>query len=146
MPFKIEKLYMSSISSVSNDDGNCANVTTTTDYTNSTITDDINFTNQTNYENSTTGYMNNTNERNCTNSVASPVYVKWPHSNGACMLWLFADMVACTASIWNLAAIALDRLLVRLNLYTNSARSQYIIQEKHLNFMLLIRFYINRQL
>ena len=39
-------------------------------------------------------------------------YIKWPHSNGACVIWLFSDMVACTASIWNLVIIAFDRFLV----------------------------------
>ena len=37
---------------------------------------------------------------------------KWLHGKEVCNLWTLADIVACTASIWNLAAIALDRLLV----------------------------------
>ena len=40
-------------------------------------------------------------------------YIDWPHSNGICVIWLFSDMVACTASIWNLVIIAFDRFLVR---------------------------------
>ena len=40
-------------------------------------------------------------------------YIDWPHRDGVCILWLFFDMVACTASIWNLVIIAFDRFLVR---------------------------------
>ena len=40
-------------------------------------------------------------------------YIDWPHREGVCILWLFFDMVACTASIWNLVIIAFDRFLVR---------------------------------
>ena len=38
--------------------------------------------------------------------------LKWPHNEGSCMIWLFSDLVACTASIWNLVIIAFDRFLV----------------------------------
>ena len=39
-------------------------------------------------------------------------FIDWPHNNGTCIIWLFSDMVACTASIWNLVIIAFDRFLV----------------------------------
>ena len=38
--------------------------------------------------------------------------LKWPHNEGSCMIWLFSDLVGCTASIWNLVIIAFDRFLV----------------------------------
>ena len=40
--------------------------------------------------------------------------LKWPHNQGSCIVWLFSDLVACTASIWNLVIIAFDRFLVSL--------------------------------
>ena len=40
--------------------------------------------------------------------------LKWPHNQGSCIVWLFSDLVACTASIWNLVIIAFDRFLVGL--------------------------------
>ena len=117
MPFKIELLYLSNLDIISSDeDATSANRTISADHTPSGITPkyDMHGKNETGYADSTIGPMNNTNERTDTNTNTYPAYTRWPHGDGVCMLWLFADMVACTASIWNLAAIALDRLLVRL--------------------------------
>ena len=46
------------------------------------------------------------------NNGTSTYSLAWHHNEKVCIIWLLADMVACTASIWNLAAIALDRLTV----------------------------------
>lgn len=35
----------------------------------------------------------------------------WRHGDGACAFWIFADIFVCTASVWNLVAIAADRLV-----------------------------------
>jgi hypothetical protein len=37
----------------------------------------------------------------------------WERGDTACAIWVITDTVVCTASIWHLAAIALDRLTVR---------------------------------
>lgn len=36
---------------------------------------------------------------------------KWTHDNWVCSLWLVSDTLACTASIWTLVIIAIDRLV-----------------------------------
>jgi len=35
----------------------------------------------------------------------------FPHGKEVCLFWLLADTAACTASVWNLVAIAADRLV-----------------------------------
>ena len=40
----------------------------------------------------------------------------WRHGKAACFFWLVTDTVVCTSSIWNLVAIAADRLTVRTHL------------------------------
>ena len=40
------------------------------------------------------------------------LYGAWPLSNTACDIFICLDMLFCTASILNLAAISLDRFLV----------------------------------
>jgi 5-hydroxytryptamine receptor 5 len=40
---------------------------------------------------------------------------EWIHETYVCFLWVFSDTVACTASIWTLAAIAADRMMVIQN-------------------------------
>ena len=65
--------------------------------------------------------LSNTNGvSNCTTNCSSSNATQssksqtpgWQHNDGVCIIWIFADVVACTASIWNLAIIAFDRLLV----------------------------------
>ena len=37
----------------------------------------------------------------------------WRLGDRACLPWLLTDTMACTASVWNLVAIAVDRVVVR---------------------------------
>ena len=67
-------------------------------------------------------------------------YIDWPHRDGVCILWLFFDMVACTASIWNLVIIAFDRFLVRYisihndrHLTNNCSYYPILLQILHIN-------------
>ncbi len=39
--------------------------------------------------------------------------VGWRHHDAACVFWLFTDTVVCTASVWTMVAIAVDRLMAR---------------------------------
>ena len=36
----------------------------------------------------------------------------WTHHNRVCVFWLLTDTVICTASVWTMVAIAVDRLMV----------------------------------
>ncbi len=36
----------------------------------------------------------------------------WTHHDHVCVFWLLTDTVICTASIWTMVAIAVDRLMV----------------------------------
>ena len=69
-------------------------------------------------------------------------YIDWPHRDGVCILWLFFDMVACTASIWNLVIIAFDRFLVRyVSIYNDRHHTHKIcnIIQYHYKFYILLQ-------
>ncbi len=59
--------------------------------------------------------------------------VGWRHSEGACVFWLLVDMMACTASVWTMVAVAGDRLMVR-----KSGCVQRITAENHYQLKLTI--------
>ena len=42
---------------------------------------------------------------------------QWHRGEILCGVWLVTDTVVCTASIWNLVAIAVDRMLVGTRMY-----------------------------
>ena len=52
---------------------------------------------------------------------------EWVHGPQVCLLWIFADTVVCTVSIWTLVAIAADRMIVIIIIFFFLQKVHYVI-------------------